>query len=78
MVPSKPTGCRIRIKPAIGLSRRPDFRADVKATATIACGALLRRTVDARARQLGRGSEVTDYRLEAYDDTTGSWIEHAP
>jgi hypothetical protein len=78
MPPVKPTGSRIRIKPTVGQVVLADFRADVEPGDTIGCLALLRRIVAAEARRLGRGSEVTSYRLEAYDDRTHNWIEHRP
>jgi len=78
MSPIKPTGCRIRIKPAIGQVVLANFRADVEPADTIGCLALLRRTVSVEARKLGRGSQVTSYRLEAYDDRRHVWIEHRP
>lgn len=78
MVTSDSTGCQVRIKPAIGQVVLAKFRADVDARDTVACLALLRRTVRTRTAQLGRGSDVTAYRLEAYDEKRREWVEHAP
>lgn len=78
MPPADSTGCRVRIKPAIGQVVLADFRADVDADDTVSCLALLRRTVKARSHQLGRGSDITAYRLEAYDERRWSWVEHTP
>lgn len=77
-MPVTSTGCRIRIKPTVGQVVLADFRADVEPGDTVSCLAFLRRTVNARARQLGRGSDVTSYRLEAYDERARAWIEHRP
>jgi hypothetical protein len=77
-MPVQPTGCRVRIKPAVGQVVLADFQADVDPTDTVGCLALLRRTISARAHQLGRGSNMTDYRLEAWDNRKHIWIEHAP
>ena len=77
-MPIDATGCRIRIKPAIGQVVLADFRADVDADDTVGCLALLRRTVQARARQLGRGTTVSAYRLEAWHERRKTWIEHVP
>jgi hypothetical protein len=78
MVPTTPTGCRVRIKPAVGQHVLADFQADVDADDTIGCLTLLRRSVKARSFQLGRGKEISGYRLEAWDDRRRIWIEHAP
>lgn len=78
MAPVEETGCRVRIKPTIGQAVLADFRADVEPGDTVACLALLRRTVNAQSWQLGRGKEIAGYRLEAYDRRRGTWIEHRP
>ena len=77
-MPVQPTGCRVRIKPAIGQAVLADFRADVDADDTVGCLALLRRTVNAQSFSLGRGKDITGYRIEAYDQKKGSWITHVP
>lgn len=78
MAPTNATGCKVRIKPAIGQVVLTEFRADVDADDTVSCLALLRRTVKAQSWTLGRGKDVTGYRIEAYDEKRWTWITHVP